>query len=413
MGGVLLIAIVLRVIVVVYLGNEVVELPGIHDQISYDTLAQRLLSGNGYSFPDNWYPFTPADTPTAHWSFIYPLYLAGIYAIVGYYPVVARLIQAIAGGLLVCWLIFDIGKRVNGESAAMIGAGIAAVYGYFIYYSAALMTETFFIIATLFALQLILKQRESPTVVRWLWIGVAFGVGSLLRQTMLFVFPVAFIWLFIELRGRVRIWEWALSAVVMILVILPATVRNQLVYGEFLLLNSNSGYALFAASHPRLGSQWRNEDIVAPIPEEFNGLNEAELNTALTKEAIQFVLQDPVRYFELTLSKSLELIKFWPSSSSSLVSNLVRTFSFGLLLPLIIVGLYLSFSRWRNYSYIYLFSISHIGLHLLSWPAPRYRLTADALLMPVAGLAVYELIKFMHPLVRKLHRTDPQPTGFE
>jgi hypothetical protein len=70
---VLLVAVLVRVPVALAMGDRVVAMPGIQDQISYDALAQSLLAGRGYSFTENWYPFTPANTPTAHWSFLYPL----------------------------------------------------------------------------------------------------------------------------------------------------------------------------------------------------------------------------------------------------------------------------------------------------------------------------------------------------
>lgn len=41
------------------------------DDYSYSQLAWRPATGHGYSFDRPWYPFTPANTPTAHWSFLY------------------------------------------------------------------------------------------------------------------------------------------------------------------------------------------------------------------------------------------------------------------------------------------------------------------------------------------------------
>ena len=76
---ILIVAVLFRVVAAFYMGDEVTELPGTQDQISYDALARSLLDGRGYSFTENWYPFTLADTPTAHWSFVYPLYLAGVH----------------------------------------------------------------------------------------------------------------------------------------------------------------------------------------------------------------------------------------------------------------------------------------------------------------------------------------------
>jgi hypothetical protein len=171
-------------------------------------------------------------------------------------------------------------------------------------------------------------------------------------------------------------------------------VRNQIVYGEFLPLNSNAGYALYAANHPQLGSSWKDVDlVVVPIPAEMEGMNEAQLNSALTAKAIGFVAADPIRYVALTLSKAIEYFKFWPSQDSSTISNLTRVVSFGLFLPLFLLGFVVSLSRWRTYLLIYLVVATHTLIHVLSWPAIRYRLPMDVLLMPLAALALVTVAK--------------------
>jgi hypothetical protein len=142
-----------------------------------------------------------------------------------------------------------------------------------------------------------------------------------------------------------------------------------------------------------LGTDWRNEEIVVPIPQELIGQNEAELNDALSRKGVEFILSDPQRYFWLTLDKTLEYFRFWPSSESSRISNLNRVLSFGLYLPFMVLGLGLSVSRWRNFIPLYLFMVIHTGIHLLSWPSPRYRLPVDAVLMVFAGIALIELAK--------------------
>jgi 4-amino-4-deoxy-L-arabinose transferase-like glycosyltransferase len=393
LGLALLISVLLRILAAVYLGNDIDPLPGTHDQISYDALAQSILKGNGYQFSENWYPFTPAGTPTAHWSFAYPLFLAGIYYLVGYYPLVARIIQGIIGGVLISLLIYDIGRRLEGKPVAVVGAFLAAIYGYFVYYNVSLMTETFFIVLVLLSLHLVLKMKDDPSLGNFILFGVTQGVAILFKQTTIFVFPVFLLWLLWTLRGKVRVWHFAVPVGLVVLFVLPWTIRNQRVYDHFLLLNSNSGYALFASNHPKLGTQWQNEDIVTPIPEQYGGLNEAELNDALTGEAIRFVVDNPGRYILLTLSKSLEYFKFWPSSASGLTSNIVRVFSYGVYLPFMLWGLILAFPRWRDYLPLFLFVAIHTALHLLSWPAPRYRLPVDAVMMPVAAIAVIEFSK--------------------
>jgi 4-amino-4-deoxy-L-arabinose transferase-like glycosyltransferase len=385
---VLFVAVLVRIPMAFYMGDQVTVLPGIHDQISYDALARSLLAGQGYRFTEHWYPFTPANTPTAHWSFLYPLYLAGIYRLIGYHPLGARLFQGIVGGALMCLFIYLIGRRIVSERVALLGAGLAAVYGYFIYYSVALMTETFFIVMVLLCLLVSLQLKDEPSLARWILLGLSLGVATLIRQTILLFAPVLFVWLFWELKGRIRLWHFVVSLGMIVLLITPWTMRNYHVYRQFLPLNSNAGYALYASNHPHLGTDWRNENIVVPVPEELAGQNEAAINHALLRKGIGFVLEDPGRYLWLILDKALEYFQFWPSSQSSSISNLARVLSFGLYMPFMLLGLLLSLSHWRNYIPLYLFATVHTGIHLISWPSIRYRLPVDAVLMLFAGLAV-------------------------
>ena len=401
---ILVAAVLIRIPVALLMGDQVTELPGIQDQVSYDALARSLLDGQGYSFTKNWYPFTPPNTPTAHWSFLYPLYLAGTYAITGYHPLAARLLQGAVGGALLCFLVYKIGRRAADENTGLVAAGLAAVYGYLIYYNAALMTETFSVVLILLTLYLSIELKENPTPMRWVGLGLSLGLAALLRQTVLLFAPFLLVWLFMELRARgIRWWHFVLPVMIIFLMISPWTLRNYLVYREFLLLNSNAGYALYASNNPNLGTNWQNELVVVPVPEELAGQNEAQLDRALTKKGIEFILADPERYLWLTLNKSLEYVRFWPSSDSSRISNLNRVLSFGLYLPFMLLGLGLSVSRWRNFVPLYLFIVIHTGIHLLSWPSPRYRLPVDALLMIFAALTLVELAKQLKARRRGLY----------
>lgn len=391
---ILVATVLIRIPVAFLMGDQVTELPGIQDQISYDALARSLLDGRGYSFTKNWYPFTPPYTPTAHWSFLYPLYLAGVYAVTGYHPLIARLLQGAVGGALLCFLVYKIGRKVANEETGLVAASLAAVYGYFIYYNVALMTETFSIVLILLILYLSIELKENPTPIRWVGLGLSLGLAALLRQTVLLFVPFLFVWLFWELKKEgIRWWYFTIPIVIIVLIIAPWTLRNYRVYNQFLLLNSNAGYAFFASNNPNLETDWRNDIVVVPVPEDLVGQNEAQLDRALTHKAFESILSDPKRYLFLTLDKSLEYFRFWPSRDSSRISNLNRVLSFGLYLPFMLLGLYLSFSRWRNFMPLYLFIVIHTGIHLLSWPSPRYRLPVDAIAMVFAGIALVELAK--------------------
>jgi hypothetical protein len=136
------------------------------------------------------------------------------------------------------------------------------------------------------------------------------------------------------------------------------------------------------------------------IPDELRGLDEAALDQALLQRGLQFVRDDPGRYFMLSLSRIPAYFKFWPSGESSLISNISRVASFGLLLPMMLYGLARSFINRSSTTLhgnrpaivlLYLFVGIYTTIHLLSWALIRYRLPVDAVLVIFAGLGLADL----------------------
>ncbi len=423
-----------RTISALYQGDAIAPLPGISDQISYDALARRLLAGYGFSFSTEWWPATHAGEPTAHWSFLYTLYLATVYALFGQHPLAARLIQAVVAGLLLPWFSYRIGSRLFGGRTGVVAAALSAVYPYFVYYGGALMTETFYILAILWSLDLatgsirswLERERALPreriaaigTKRPWVLLGLALGVAALLRQLILLFVPFLFAWiLWTAISGtpihsaratidRLRhpIAGLLVSVLVLFAVIAPWTVRNYQAFGQFVLLNTNAGYAFFLSNHPAFGTDFGDitpsGNYMGMIPRELNHLNEAELEQALLRRGIGFVWEDPIRYALLSLSRVKTYFEFWPLASSSLASNLGRVLSIGISLPFMIYGLYLSAAcrrrclldgQFSSALLLYLFVAVYSLIHILSWPAPRYRLPVDSILLIPAALAINDL----------------------
>lgn len=392
--AILIVAAVTRLGAALYLGDQVEPLPGIYDQISYDTLAVRLLNGQDYSFPTDWWPYAAPSVPTSFWSFLYPLYLAAVYAVVGHHPLVARILQGLIVGPLTAWLLYRLGRRLFSPVVGLVSAAISAVYIYFIYYQAALMTEPFYIAAILGAFVLALEIVERPACGKWLALGLLMGIAILLRQAFLLFVPFLLVWLLWAGRKKIRLWSILLPLLVIALMLLPWTIRNYRLFDRFVLLNNNAGFAFFWANHPVHGTY---SDLLEGtsyqdlIPVELRSLNEAELDSALLHRGLGFVWEDPGRYALLCLNRTREYFKFWPSAESSTISNISRVGSFGLFLPFMLYGLFLSFRRWRDYLLPYLFVVVYTGIHLASWAMVRYRFPVDAVLLPFAGLAVVDL----------------------
>jgi 4-amino-4-deoxy-L-arabinose transferase-like glycosyltransferase len=391
--SVLLLSVLLRVGAALLLGDRVVVLPGTFDQLSYHALAQRVADGQGFTFANDSWPATRAGEPTAHWSFLLTGFLAAVYRVVGVHPLVARLILAVATGVAVPLALHRLGRRMGDERVGLIAAGWGALYGYFIYYSATLMTEMATIAAILWLLELSLRLAERPTWRRWLVFGLLVGIAGLLRQVALLPVPLVGLWIVAQRRSWQSVGGLALAAAVSMMLLAPVTWRNWHAFGSFVPVNTNAGYAFFWANHPVHGADFMPIlEGDAPsyqelIPPELLSLNEAALNDALLERGLGFVREDPLRYVRLSLSRIDDYFTFWPSRRSSLPSNLTRVLSFGVALPFMLAGLWLARRQWWGIAPLWLFGGAYVLLHLLSWALIRYRLPVDGVLLVLAAVA--------------------------
>lgn len=393
---ILLFAFLLRAGTAVWLGNkmEVLEAGGTHDQVSYDMLAYRLAHGYGFTFPQAWYPWVPPDTPTSYYSGTMVLHLALIYQLFGYNPLIPRLLYALLGTLIV-FLIYRLGKRLFGERAALCAALLAAVYAYLVLYSATLLTETPFILFLLLAIDQTYALAPKPAIGGFVLLGVGLAGAVLFRMAVLPYVVVLLFWLLWK-RRRQRLtagqrqpfplWQILIPVAILVAAVLPWTVRNYGLYGRFMLLESQFGHVFWNGNHPDRPADWGEVGWVAPLPADLTGLNEADLTYELLARGQQELLSNPVRFLRLTLGRARVFFMFWPSASSSLMSNLGRVLSFGICLPFMLAGLVLSRRRWRELLPLYLFLVIHLGVYLSSWVMIRYRVPADAVLLLFAGL---------------------------
>lgn len=410
LAGIVGVSVLVRVLAALYIGNEVTWLPGTADQVSYHNLALRVVGGHGFSFGEAWWPITQANAPTAHWSYLYTLYLSAVYSIFGPIPLLARLIQVVVVGILQPVLVFALGKQVFGRRAGLVAAAVTAVYIYFVYYSAALMTESFYITAIVGLFYLLVRFAQPNVAHPWRWvlaIGLVLGVIVLLRQLFLFVAPFLFLWVWwarYRNGGRVPVVQTVVVGVIVALMIVPFTLYNYDRFGRFVLLNTNAGYAFFWGNHPVYGTRFvpilTDIDInYEPlIPEELRSLDEAALEAELMSLGIGFVTEDPGRYVLLSLSRIPPYFQFWPSAETSLIGNISRVFSFGIMLPFMIVGIVMALRRLRWPTFLTSpvtlllgFAALYTAIHILTWTLIRYRLPIDAVLLLFAALPLVAL----------------------
>ena len=195
----------------------------------------------------------------------------------------------------------------------------------------------------------------------------------------------------------------AVATAMVLLLILPWTVRNYRAFGSFVLLNTNAGFAFYWGNHPIQGSHFM--PLLAEggptysdlIPADVRTLDEPDQERALLRKTFPLIAADPGRFVRLSISRAREFFKFWPSADSGVISNVARVGSFGIFMPLMAYGLWLSVRSRRGAGpgvqrtgvfILYVWILVYTAVHLASWTLVRYRLPVDAVLLVFAALAL-------------------------
>ncbi len=181
------IALAARLAVVAWAAGTI---PPAADGSFYHLLAQRIASGQGYTWlwPDG------VVTYAAHYPVGYPGILALAYSLFGAKPAVGMLVNAVLGAAG-AWGAYDLLARVTSRRLALAGGLALALHPALVPYTAALMTEG--VTASL------LVVARGPRMLAWLaFAGLVLGVATLVRPQSLALAPL--LGILAVRRSRVR-----------------------------------------------------------------------------------------------------------------------------------------------------------------------------------------------------------------
>ena len=150
--------------------------------------------------------------------------------------------QCLAGALLVPALGL-LGRRVFGERAALLAAGIAAFYPELVWFASHFWAETLFTVLLWWALERLVAADARGSTGAALASGLLWGLAILTRETVLYFLPVAALWLAWRRGGGAR--RAAGLVAVAAFVVLPWTLRNWLVFDAFVPVSTSGALNLW------------------------------------------------------------------------------------------------------------------------------------------------------------------------
>lgn len=254
----------------------------------------------------------------------YPYFLSLLYRIrMDYFcPRIANMIIGLGSALLA----FILGRWWWGRASGLIFAALMALYWAFIYFEGELVGETITVFIGLVLILILARLTEKATFLRCLLGGLLLGLYTLFRPNVLLFLPFLILWLLWVLRRRKRATLWWKTAPGLILgtliMLVPSTVRNLAVSGEFVPLTTNLGVSLAVANNEAtdgtihiipgisdLGTPFDWPRIVRRL-ERLSGrkMTHREASSYLVDQALDYIRANPLDFL-VNLGK--KTLYFW------------------------------------------------------------------------------------------------------
>ncbi len=283
------------------------------DSYEYDQIAVNLVQGRGYSRATA-EPYVPDVRRTP----VYPVLLAGLYAVLGHQPGAAVVVNALLGTLGAA-LTAALGRRLFGASVGLLAGLIVATDLTSVVYSLTLMTEPLFTVlllcSTLAAVRFLADGGHRPLALA----ALCWAIGILTRPIALFL-PL--------LLGPLLAWlapggRWAGrlllgGALAVAALALPAawTLRNYQVAGVAQLTSLvaiNSYYhraALMEATRRGVSVAEVRDEFAAALDTQQDLTPDADPTfvAEMERRAARIIFADPLGYAELHLRGLVHLL---------------------------------------------------------------------------------------------------------
>jgi len=347
-----------------------------------------------------------------------PLYyylLGGLYAAIGPKVAFARALGCVLGAVTCC-LLARLGIALGGGRVGLLAGLIAALYWPLVYFDALLLTVGLEVFLNVLMLLLLLAAVRRASLSLSLLAGVVWGLSAITRPNVLALAPgiLAWIWIGSRLpdRPRRRLPAAALVFAGAALAVLPVTIRNRVVGGEWVLIATNGGVNFYIGNNPytdgmtavvpgtRADWQGGYEDTHR-IPQRELGreLTEGEVSAYWFGKGLDWIRSDPVAWMRLMLHKlrlfwsPIEIANndaIWFYARMSEVSILYRV-GFPAVACLGIAGLVLVGREWRTWSLPVMFLLIYMATVVAFFCAARYRLPVVPVLILLSAQGLAQL----------------------
>jgi tetratricopeptide (TPR) repeat protein len=356
------------------------------DGRSYSTWADRIAAGDWIG--DKVFYQAP----------LYPYFLAVVKLTVGDDLWKIRLVQ-IAIGSIACGILFLAGRAFFSRTTGVVAGLLLAIYPPAVFFDGLIQKANLGLLFTVLLLLALAHARARPGARAFALAGIPLGLLMLTREETILLVPVLGIWSIVA-TPEPTISRRSRSALGfaggLALVLLPVLVRNAAVGGEFALTTSQAGSNFYIGNNPaangsyvplvpgRQNTEFERRDAF-DLAERESGrkLSPGEVSRFWFGKAFAWIRANPGDWLRLLGTKLALLVNWYEMPDYEdqyfyeTICGLLRTLDsfwhFGVLLPLGLVGIALTFPRRKEILVLHLVLATLAAGVVLFYVFARYR----------------------------------------
>lgn len=281
----------------------------------YEDVIRHLFAGEGFILDNSKFHLH-------YYAAIHPLFTficAGIYLLTNHSFLAVEIFQiliSVATGII----LYKIGSEIFNKNAGLIAAFFTIFHPGLIIYSttkiASQTLDTFFFTLIVFW---ILKTRRTLKISDFLLLGIFIGLAALARGTLIIALPIVFFYYWLSLPfKKIQVFKkMALVLLTAVAILSPWWIRNYLIFKKPVYMTTEStGYVLWVGFNANatgtlyaLNGKEQWEEAPGELKEKiFSQTNEIAQQDIFRREAINFIIKNPIKAITLYIKR---IIYFW------------------------------------------------------------------------------------------------------
>ena len=322
----------------------------------------------------------------------YPTLIAGVYALLGENLLALRVVESVLGTASVAILGLA-GAATFGSTAGFIAATLMAFHPVLAFLPSTQYSENTVVLVLVMALAAVFAAWRRGGLWRWALAGGLFGVGALVRPTVVFMLPgLGLGLLLLPPRERGRILPLVVALAALIVTVTPWVARGHRVHGQWFFVATGGGRQFWVGNNARATAETSSPTQWNAAEREslFSYPDEIAQERWHYREGLRFVRSEPARAGRLYLKEISNLFALWPETFSRAVSaGGPGRWAQGTASVMIFAGAVIALARRRGEPFLLPLVGAVVTFTLASamfFTVMRYRMVVEPCLLWLAGL---------------------------